>query len=276
MKFSSLRFGLKTLLVAVACFAVVLWASLLAWHRWRLAEHVSAVKSGLRPQAETSALRLAEIGEPAVSHLIEILGDYSSESRNLAALALGRMGSRAKSAKPVLIEVMSGDDPMMRVEAASALWSIEGDADAVLPTLREAMKDQDRWVRSQAALALGKIGPAAGTAIPELRYALQDEFGHTRVNANLALWRIEGQNEIERVDALIHQFVHGEPAARRAAAGSLGEMGPVAKHAVPALVKFLSEPWGGLSDPEKVIQQLAAPALRKIDPGNPVLADSVW
>jgi hypothetical protein len=91
---------------------------------------------------------LAEMGEPAVPRLIELLRDPERMTRRKAAFALAEMDPPATSAVPALIELL-------------------------------ANKDFENWVaRHPAAVALGRMGDAGLVAIPALADSVCDEsFG---------------------------------------------------------------------------------------------------
>jgi HEAT repeat protein len=91
---------------------------------------------------EAAADALARIGTQAVPALIEALHDPKPRVRELAALALARMGPEAESSVPELIV---------------------------------ALQDTDLEVQRSAARALGQIGPEANQAIPALLDSIRHE-----------------------------------------------------------------------------------------------------
>jgi hypothetical protein len=78
---------------------------------------------------------------------------------------------------------------------------------------------------------------------------------HSLQNAN----RSPGDNLDRKVSSLVAHLKDEVPAVRRAAAEALGQIGPEAKAAVPALRDALRDEDGG-------VRRLAAAALEKIDP----------
>ena len=92
--------------------------------------------------------------------------------------------------------------------------------------------------RATAAWALGRIGTDARTAVPWLRQSLSDTNGPMRLSAAIALWRIVQDTNV--VALVIEQFDRNPHNTE--ALSALGEMGPLAKSAVPTLLKMLRSP----------------------------------
>ena len=101
-----------------------------------------------------AAEALVKIGTPAVSPLIQALGDRSENVRAAAAWALGDLGD--PQAIPALIQALGDQSENVRWAAAWALGDL-GDPQAV-PPLIKALRDRSENVRCAAAWALGAIG----------------------------------------------------------------------------------------------------------------------
>ena len=137
----------------------------------------------------------------------------------IAAAALGGMGPEAKTAVPVLAELLKDKDSYVRLAAASALWQIGPKAETDILVLAELLKDKESYIRLAAALALWSIGPKAET------------------NAELLM---------------------GKDDVCESAVMALGDIGPEAKAAVPALTVLLG-------DRSEYIRNAAAEALENIN-----------
>jgi len=215
--------------------------------------------------------------------------------RRAVIVALGNIGPAAKEAVPILRQRLKDQGEFSlynRVFSAKALWQITGNTGESLPVLVRALKNDDSF---WAADILGLMGADAKSAIPDLQGALQSRVGYTRLRAALALTRIDPQfplpmslllellgdaNPITRVDtAGIIWSVNHDPqvivptllglmkpdeqdptgyGACEQAIALLGEIGPPAKAAIPAL-KTLEQ------SPNSHIRGLAAEALKKIE-----------
>lgn len=136
--------------------------------------------------------------------------------------------------------------PSAREKAAKILGEIGPAAKAAVPALTKALKDKrwpQRFIRRDAARALGQIGPEAKACVSSLYEALEDKWVYVRIWAHYALAKITG-NFHKHVLALIELLQ--DEAARLEAACALGELGPNAIAALPALEKALweEEGWG--------------------------------
>jgi HEAT repeat protein len=108
-------------------------------------------------------------------------------------------------------------------------------AAAAVPHLIQAQGDEEYLVRSHAAESLARIGKRLDVTIPALTSAFRDP--HPEVREHAAMWagRMRAQGE-GAVPALV-DLVQSDPAfeVRVQAARSLGQIGPAAASALPAL-----------------------------------------
>jgi len=207
---------------------------------------------------------------PAAPVLIDGLGNRNWQIRAKAAEALGRMGPAGAAAVPILRELLRRFDPSNRltiwrhVRFAEALWHLSrdpeaveilldifagdpdwnGDVDkalgrigpaspAVMTALMDALRAEGRNY-STAVSTLEEIGPPAHEAVPLLSRALAGEGVWGRMQAARALWRITGEAG-PSVAALAAALDDPNERVGRWGAYCLGEMGPAAAAALPAL-----------------------------------------
>jgi HEAT repeat protein len=178
------------------------------------------------------------------------LGDQDPDVRFHARLALARTGT---AAIPHLIEDLRSTDSTMRFEAASALCVMKGTPrkDAV-PALADALHDDDHATRVAVLEALRSVGPDAASAAPDVQAAFGDENPDVRRTAVFALAAIQGADAVYVLtDAL------EDPRTCWSAADALGDFGPVARPAVPALLLLESSR-------NHVTRRTAATALARI------------
>ena len=98
-------------------------------------------------------------------------------------------------------------------------------------------------LRFHAAVALGNLGPAAQAAVPALIHtALWDEDAAVRVEAAVALWKIDRKGPLA-IPALADALADENELICWMAADSLGQIGPEAREAVPALQGALRRPF---------------------------------
>lgn len=207
------------------------------------------------------------IGPEAVPPLLKGLDD--PVVRIAAADALGEFGALAKAGVPRIRKSMESARGEDRVKLARALWRISGDSTAVsvlialirednfivqlrafdvlqeigpgataaIPTLIEMLGRQNRFLREYAAKVLARVGPAAKSAIPALEKTLKDLEGSNRIAAAIALWRIvHSQAALNVLAAEAQDFTDS---GSTFAVIALGDIGPEAKPAVPALIEAL-------------------------------------
>jgi HEAT repeat protein len=145
--------------------------------------------------------------------------------RNLATIAIGRIGHPAKEAVPLLTRALDSNDLSFCLTAAGALVQIySGQAKRVLPILIRELENEDDKIRGRSINAIKVIGSQAVEAVPGLIKALECD---TRGNRILA-------------------------------ASALGSIGTVAKAAVPLLKNLLE-------DPDAILRNSAKRALEKIE-----------
>lgn len=161
------------------------------------------------------------IGEEAIRRLTDALGDRNHIVKQSAVIALGRLGSAAKSALPSIDKALAEETIDTRVDAVTAIYNITGDKQRVLPQLiAEVAGDDDPDaaadllatfgdaarpavpkfikllssenpdVRYNGAMALGRLGPLAKDAVPALKTLADDEYADVRDAARNAIKRI--------------------------------------------------------------------------------------
>jgi HEAT repeat protein len=205
-----------------------------------------------------TAAALGAIGpaaEPAVPALMKMLQDREGPPRRAAVGALGRIGGSARTAVPALVRALKDKDLMGG--PLDALGDLGPAAKEAVPALTALL--EQGWGR-EAARALGQIGPPAKPAVPALiklldstdpqpRSGVPEEFlkqahAHARIEAALALWRVARQRRgipvlVDLVQDKAGAFQGNLFHVREYAAAALGEIGPAAQAAVPALIQAL-------------------------------------
>ncbi len=165
-----------------------------------------------------------------------------------------------KDAMPVLQTMLKPNGPW-RMYAAMTLRRLKPDSEEAMNTLIECVKGTDVNARQQAVQFLGTLGKSARDAAPALRRTLRDPSIPLRVAAAGALWKITGETETS-VPVLV-KALKPSPInyARYQAADWLGQMGPAAKAALPALRKLRDDPDAALrGNVVQAIQRINAPA----------------
>jgi HEAT repeat protein len=130
------------------------------------------------------AYALVQIGEPAVSILINALNDESSYVKEVAAKVLGKIGD--KRAIPVLIDALNIKYANIKEQIAKALGKLGGEE--ALKVLIKLATEQDRFSDLAVAKALGEIGDRR--AVDALVNLLSSNMAFTCMAAAEALGKI--------------------------------------------------------------------------------------
>lgn len=197
-----------------------------------------AVVSYFQLQRANQVLQVKRIrtGEASVDELIVVLQtprpnlDFTG-AHNAAIEELGRRGPQSKDAVPVLARLL--EDLASTRMVAKSLAAIGPDAQEAIPALADVIR------REQGkGSGIGSDGPSLNSSF-----------------AGRALTAI-GESSIPE---LVRLLSHEDRFVRICAARSLGDMGPKAKDAVPALKE-------ALEDEDETVRRYVSRALEKIEP----------
>jgi hypothetical protein len=159
----------------------------------RLSYYLAELKNASDPARATLIRTIGWFGAdgaPASGELIAALSDRSAEVRAAAAAALAQVDPHSSpAAVPALAGALTDPDPRVRVLAAIALRTDGSKAAAAVPQLIHALGDPVDYVRASAADAIGAIGPEASGAVHPLakRLLMRDERGFVLISVAYAL-----------------------------------------------------------------------------------------
>jgi HEAT repeat protein len=224
--------------------------------------HDSPFEPGQDPSIwDQAAPRLA-----LVATLIALLKDPERDVRVRVLTALGNFGGQVHRLMPVLRAALQetalhDDDASVRTHAAQALLQVGPEPDSEVAGLTDSLQNELAVIRFHAAVALGDSGRDARAAVPGLTHtALWDDDPAVRVEAAAALWKIDHGKGPLVVGALSKALADDNELICWMAADCLGQIGPKAREAVPALRQALRRPFKvGL------IRQGVALALQRIN-----------
>jgi len=176
------------------------------------------------------------------------------EARLDAALELGQLGARAKSAARVLTQLLDREqDQAVRCATILALARIAPGQKAALPLVREALSDPSDWLTKAAALwCLGRCDARPDATVRHLL-----AHGSERVR-NLAIWYVGKARDAQAIPGLIGSLDDSDDCVAATAAWALGRFGPGASRATEPLVK--------LSENRPQCNRAAMAALHRIAP----------
>ncbi|MFC9336589.1 PBS lyase [Streptomyces sp. NPDC057020] len=194
-----------------------------------------------RSGRDGALLALARAGDTrAVPLLARALEE--SEVRRELLYAMDGLGPSAAMLAPLLRRRLAEVelDERLYDRAAPLLYALAAVRGSqavpeVLRVLRGAPANRRDWVRESALRTLAAFGPAAQEAVPDIRGLLAAESATVATAAARALWAAEG--DLGEVLTALERWLR--PGASGAdwcsAAQALGEIGPAAASAAPAL-----------------------------------------
>src|SRR5262245_7460215 len=186
----------------------------------------------------------------SLNQWVRALNGDDAPTRRRAIFAMGAMGAAASEAVPALAKLMLEDpDREIRNEAALALSKMDPASAAVVSQLGQALNDPEAAVRMNATMALFRLKKEASSTVPRLIEELKKVENHTNLNTftftlqeltALTLGRASA-GTADAVPALMEALQAADKVSlRKAIVRALGDVGPEAKAAVPALRKLLS------------------------------------
>ena len=190
-----------------------------------------------------------------VDAMIRALGDESPIVRGEAAWMVGQAGNAAWAAVPALVRML--DDPLCHKPAAEALGSIGvADPDA-MRKLDAALASADLDDRFEAARALWRLGHVPEGLLSVFVEMLRIGKNRRRGDAAQVLGEM-GEAARPYVGDLIAALANENSSVRYAVIGALGNLGSIAKEAIPELEKVRDE------DPDDFVGRPAERAIEKI------------
>ncbi len=172
-------------------------------------------------------------GTDAAHDVVRALRRERRSHPHVTTRVLGDLGPAAAGARSALRPMLRHDEPVVRANAARALWRISSDLDAALPVLR-AVIDEGGYGRSHALAAVGEMGPDGAGLVDLLPALLGSDDEWTALRAAAAYWYVT-RDAAPALPILLDHLTAGPRGLE--AARCLGDIGPQAADAVPALRK---------------------------------------
>ena len=246
---------------------LALWPHLPTVARKHLARPVNA--RDVRAEAAVVLGNWTALGKLALPALLRATKDQDRTVRQAAVAALvqlARAEPETQRRHPELVlglaAALRDPDAGVRGNAVRGLAVSGETARPAVPALAAALLDSDATVRVLSARALIRIqpGPASrATAMPVILKSLSDPARSARWAATEAL--VEVQGEPAAIVPALAERLQQDPfnQVRIAAARALRQLGDSAQPALPALLT-------ALTDPDSGVRNVAAAALKRINP----------
>jgi HEAT repeat protein len=176
----------------------------------------------------------------AVPSLLSLLQDDSRAVRLRAVTALGDFAGAVRRVLPALraaVErvALHDDDDAVRTAAVHTLLRAGPQPATEIGALVDALRSEVDVVRFHAAIALGDFGGDGRPAMSALIAASHwDVEPAVRIGAAMALWKIDGDRPLV-LYVLTEALGDANELICWVAAECLGQIGPAAQEAVPAL-----------------------------------------
>lgn len=202
---------------------------------------IELLKAGnpiVRARAVEVLGRVDAAADTVVPEIIKALEDQDEEVRRHAVEALGRV--KPIQGRAVAAFVKARNDESLHVKRAVvevlATMDLGPAGEPAVPMLVAALEDDT--VAFFAITALGNIGPKAEEAVPVLEGKIGEMSDYERCFIAESLWKIEGN--ADKVVPILAGLLESKCLlSRKEAALVLGEIGPPAQAAIPALVKAI-------------------------------------
>jgi len=207
---------------------------------------------------------LLRAGPASIPALEAAAAHPSAEIRPRAVKLLGEFKPLRPESIRVLVRAAQDPGELIRAQAARSLGSVNPSSASDCLTVRAALlplaRDPAYLVRAAALRSLRQAGPAVPETLAAAREALADRAALVRLEAAKTLWHFEA-NPAEIIPILV-EILPTEEGWQ--AAYALGDIGPPAASAAPALVEVLRT--------ERIARAFRTPpssalALGKIGPG---------
>lgn len=224
--------GVRRPLFVVGVFFFVAGSVLLGRQIWTNNDPLRLIQRGTPVERHKAAMDLGEIAEgrdidSVIASLVRATEDRDAAVRTVAADSLSGV------VREMLRHPASTPEEQAKYDARVAL---------AVRTLTKALTDRDPKVRKSAVFGFGLLGNLVHLDLPpELIAALGDESRLVRHAALRALY--EGRFMIGLVPGLMKALESPARDVRYDAGHLLGQLGPAAVPAVPALLAILKEPF---------------------------------
>lgn len=176
------------------------------------------------------------------NHIIELLRSFSCGGNHVRlADAQDALRPFGDEVVPAMIRALEEPDADLRIFALKILEECEEDTEPALPAMIKALGDSDRIVRIAAIGPVAAFKEKAIDAVPILEkwIGADDEFSHVTGIGHILM--IDPTRADQLLPVLITSLGSDDYGIRCQAAWLLGQLGELARDAVPALERMLAD-----------------------------------
>lgn len=230
------------------------------------------IRKGEEPEQVAAAIKIGAMGPKRAKAIPDLLWGLQNSTERFRIAAIPAVARIGKKAVPYLKKALNNKDDLMRIAALMVIPQLAADAESLQPMMRklwryeridlsDAVSDafvglgahavpemiegvEDFVNQQRACQVLGRIGKPAQPAVPALLKLLKSN-SHGRSSAGWPLGRIGDPKTIPvMIEVIVEATKKLDSACDGAASGcarSLGEFGPAAAAAVPALLDLMEQ-----------------------------------
>jgi HEAT repeat protein len=185
-------------------------------------------------QADAGKTEPTYKGRPLAYWLDRLQTAPTDETQLEAANAIAAFGADAEPAVPRLVELLNDRSREYRwLIAGNALGPIAKNAKSAVPAMIRLLEEKRAYDPILVIEVLGNVGPKAKDAVPCLQKELKSENAEIGLAAARALWSVSKHPDV--VPTLVSLVKDERLESFYVAVHLLGEIGPEAKSALPAL-----------------------------------------
>lgn len=216
--------------------------------------------SEIRELVALNLFEMAPLPESALAFIQELLQEEHSDFKYGLGNILAKHSQTQQEAFPLLIESILHTTPYTYKTFVALRHYPPEQLEPCIPDLIRLLSGTNPPTTNEAIKTLGKIGTKASVAIPILLPLLESRQLHDRINIACALLQIDPEHQTENSLSIFQEVIfHRQIYAAEDATKTIGDLGALAKPAIPILLK-------ALKDEDLFVRIASAFALHQIDP----------
>jgi HEAT repeat protein len=172
----------------------------------------------------------------AMKIILVELKSPDAQSRSMAVFCLEALGTSGKEAFQELVPLVKDPNLSVRNSTIGVLAKIGASPDEVLRILANCLHDET--VRGTTIYTISSFGARAKNYLTEIETFINDPDKYIQIASRVGVAKIKGDYS-EAIPFLLKMLDDEDSSGKGAAARELGNIGPIAKEALPILRKIL-------------------------------------